>query len=138
MRITIVMLAVLPLMGCQQPISQKQHVEATSSLPAEVVRRCPNGHTTIKLVPITYGMIAMTPELREKEANNEVAFGGCDMNSMGKFKIVCTTCGAHTYEGGFPWYDKTTRVIPQGDSIKGPGMAEQSPGGDSLKAAHQE
>ena len=85
---------------------------------SKTVRTCPNGHATIKLVPITYGLIRMNPELREKEAKFEAVFGGCVVDSMGKFKIVCTTCGAHTYEGKFPWYDKTTKVIPSGDAIK--------------------
>jgi hypothetical protein len=82
------------------------------------VRRCPNGHTTIQIVPITYGRIVLTPELREKDAKHEVAFAGCDENSRGKFKIVCVTCGANTYEGDFPWYDKDTKVIPSGDAVK--------------------
>lgn len=86
----------------------------------EKIRRCPNGHTTIKLVPITYGslFIDMTPELREKEKNLEIAFGGCEKGILGKFKFVCTTCGAHTYEGKYPWYDKDTKVIPSCDAIK--------------------
>ena len=111
MRIIEIMLAsCLFTFGCQSTPDE----EAKS----QIARKCPNEHATITLVPITYGRIVMTPELREKEAKYESAFAGCDVNSMGKFKIVCTTCGAHTYEGKFPWYDKTTKVIPSGNAIK--------------------
>jgi hypothetical protein len=88
------------------------------------VQRCPNGHTTIKSVPMVYGLIPMTPETQRKAANYEAAYGGCVVDSRGKYKFVCTTCGSHTYEkfydnrNGIPiWYDKTTKVIPAGKAI---------------------
>ena len=91
---------------------------AAASPKSESERRCPLGHTTIKLVPIVYGMIAMTPERRAQVERYEVAYGGCKVGSMGEHKIVCTTCGAHTNAADSPWYDKTTRVIPTGQGVK--------------------
>ena len=135
MRMTIAFLAVFLLMGCQKQesphASQAQQAESMKSGPSEVVRRCPNGHTTIKLIPIIYGLIRMTYELREKEKNLEVALGGCEVDSIGKFKIACTTCGAHTYEGKVPWYDETTKVIPSGNAVKGNRNAEPTDALDS-------
>jgi hypothetical protein len=88
------------------------------------VLRCPNGHATIKAVPIVYGLIEMTPERIEKEKNYNVAYGGCVVDSRGKQKFVCTTCGCSTYEKVGPtadgkpiWYDKQTKVIPAGKAI---------------------
>ncbi|MCP3681862.1 MAG: response regulator [bacterium] len=73
---------------------------------------CPNGHTTIKCVPITYGLVEMTPELIEAEKNYEIAFGGCEVwpNSP-RFRIVCTTCEAYTYEGDSNWHEKSRWLI---------------------------
>ena len=134
------LLSVLFLTACQkQEIAPEAQAVAQTEKDAQtkVEPRCPLGHTTIKLVPITYGSIAMTPELREKEANLEIAFGGCDVGSCGENKIVCTTCGAHTFDDDSGWYDKTTKVIATGKGVKPVKKAEQSPGG-SLKAAPQE
>ena len=86
--------------------------------PERKLRRCPNGHTTIKLVPIVYGMIEKTPETLKREENYQVAYGGCCVGKYGKYKIVCTTCGCHTYEGDSPWFDKTTKVVPSRDAVK--------------------
>jgi hypothetical protein len=111
MNLLSILAALLLVTGCQEkgPASVANPTDIAAEPPK--VRECPNGHTTIKLVPITYGLIELTPDRRRAEESYEVAYGGCDVGSKGRFKIVCITCGAHTYEGSFPWYDKTTRVI---------------------------
>lgn len=117
----MVLASLLLVAGCQKA-GVRRPTDASStadvSPKSEPERRCPLGHTTIKLVPIVYGMIFMTPERRAQEERYEVAYGGCKVGSKGEHKITCTTCGAHTYVGDFPWYDKTTRVIPTGQGIK--------------------
>jgi len=113
--------------GCKK---EQPSVEATdviggrNNVIVTKVARCPNGHTAIKDVPIVYGLIQMTPERREKEKNYEVDYGGCLMDSHGKYKFACTTCGCFTYEKVGPrytgepiWFDKETKVIPAGDAI---------------------
>jgi hypothetical protein len=113
--------SLLLVVGCEKAGVRRPHdaPSTTAVLPKlGAERRCPLGHTTVKLVPIVYGMIAMTPERRAQVDRYEVAFGGCDVGSMGEHKIVCTTCGTHTYAGSFPWYDKTTKVIPTGQGVK--------------------
>ena len=73
-----------------------------------------------------YGRIHVTPELREKETNLEIAFGGCRVGSRGTHKIVCTQCGSHTYNTtNAPWFDKTTKVISTHNAIKPTIDAEQ-------------
>ena len=121
MKTIALILGVSILIGCQKQQSSSIstiHNKAPAISATEVIRRCPNGHATIKLVPITYGRIVMTPELSEKVAKYEAAYEGCEVNSRGKFKLVCTTCGAYTYESTSSWYDKSSRVIASRDAIK--------------------
>ncbi len=111
------------LSGCDKEEASMDS-EVGKQLIVSRVQRCPNGHTSIKAVPMVYGYILMTPETRRKAANYEAAYGGCGVDSRGKYKFVCTTCGSHTYEKFYEkrdripiWYDKTTKVIPAGKAI---------------------
>ena len=61
--------------------------------------RCPDGHTTLKEVPIVYGLlIAETPEARkaltEDIENYKTWPGGCVItDDSPKVRVTCTTCG---------------------------------------------
>lgn len=121
MKLISVFVGLLLVAGCSRATESSRsqtQAKASDTAASAQVDRCPAGHTTIKLVPIVYGRIALTPERREQERNLEVAYGGCEVGSKGKFRIVCLTCGAHTYEGKFPWYDKDTKVIPNTNTTK--------------------
>jgi hypothetical protein len=61
--------------------------------------RCPDGHTTLKDVPIIYGLLAIdTPEQKEKLNQAIKSYriwpGGCVSTiESPKVRVTCTTCG---------------------------------------------
>jgi len=121
--LSILLLLLSSVLGCDKQ-GPSAEVAVVKQLIVTEVQRCPNGHTTIKAVPMVYGLIEMTPERQQKVENYEVAYGGCILDSRGKYKFVCTTCGSHTFEkssdvakGKAVWFDKTTKVIPAGKAI---------------------
>jgi hypothetical protein len=123
MRFLTALLLICGLFACGKERTSTGSVVG-KKLIVKSVQRCPNGHTTIKPVPMVYGFVEVTPETERKEANYEAAYGGCDEDSNGKYKFVCTTCGSYTYEKFFDkrddkptWFDKTTEVIPPGKAI---------------------
>ncbi|MFC2027188.1 hypothetical protein ACFLU3_00740 [Chloroflexota bacterium] len=92
------------------PEAEKPHDEGRKSMGE--VTSCPNGHSTIKYVPIVRGLFEMTPERIEEEKNYEVYYGGClVVSDEPDYMIVCTTCGARTGEDALIWYDKDGRMI---------------------------
>ncbi|MHC4248840.1 MAG: hypothetical protein ACYS9X_06905 [Planctomycetota bacterium] len=55
------------------------------------LRKCPFGHKRLKDVPVLYGLIAWTPELRKAEQNLELWPGGCCVLPE-RNKVVCAEC----------------------------------------------
>jgi hypothetical protein len=67
---------------------------------------CPNGHKTLRLASIEYGMVLETPELAWRLAHKRTLLGGCVVGSKGDFGVICTTCGCYTFHGEAVWYDE--------------------------------
>lgn len=58
---------------------------------------CPFGHTTIKIVPVEYGLPHFGPALDKRIKNHDVDLGGCNPNKFANtFDGYCEECG-YTY-----------------------------------------
>lgn len=73
----------------------RRHPQPTS---AANLRQCPHGHSTLKDVPIEYGLLDFSgPEgqaLQEAINNYEIWPGGCTpMSAPGQTRVICTSCG---------------------------------------------
>lgn len=58
------------------------------------LKRCPDGHTSLKNVPIAYGLSTMDRKELERRINNlEFVMGGCEVESDSpRVRPTCTTC----------------------------------------------
>lgn len=60
---------------------------------AKSLKKCPNGHTTLKDVPIVYGNLAWEGPAAKKWQNLEFVAGGCVSSfDSPKHEVICTTC----------------------------------------------
>src|SRR4051812_6387330 len=77
--------------GCV--VSERQSVQepAPATPLAADLKQCPFGHSTLKDVPILYGLVLPTPELEKKEQNLEVCGGGYSVGEE-KRRFICATC----------------------------------------------
>ena len=68
--------------------------------------QCPFGHRELKDVPITYGYVAWTPEMKRQTEELEVWLGGCALEPE-KIKVVCANCW-HAYDWCLSNWEKHT------------------------------
>jgi hypothetical protein len=94
---------------------------------AKTLKKCPLGHTTLKDVPIVYGLPPWEgPEVqkwRKAVENFEFVSGGCvSDNDSPKHEVVCTTCRfAHSISSTkTPEYGSWTRSSPDMKSFPQP------------------
>lgn len=75
------------------------------------VRVCPDGHTTLKDVPVRYGLLRDTEAGRKAIENLEFTPGGCSyVPGFSKTsQVVCTTCRLW-YWGNETWYGSSTSL----------------------------
>ena len=74
---------------------------------------CPLGHRALKLTTVEYGKLLMTPELQERMENKDTLAGGCVVGSVGRFGVICTTCGLFTFDGDDCWYESEKEFFSQ-------------------------
>jgi len=67
---------------------------------------CPFGHTTLKQVPIIYGLLKQSPELEREIKNLEIWPGGCCVRDE-ETKTVCTKC-MYAYDSISRYWEKSS------------------------------
>ena len=72
-------------------------VAVSAEVTSADLRRCPDGHSTLKDVPISYGLPDDSPEARKEMKrqieNLEVVLGGCEVDDTSpRVMPTCTTC----------------------------------------------
>jgi len=129
MKISIPVLALALLLhpACRRHIAAPVDKPIAPEPTAESLHKCPNGHTTLKVVPISYGLPPFegeaAKEWKKRVENLEFVPGGCCVSSDSpKSEVICTTCRfAHSIsstgrtEDGY-W----TRISPNSDSFPQP------------------
>jgi hypothetical protein len=65
--------------GCLSAVGSDttSSLSPTSSPGQSLPRTCPNGHSDLRDTPVLYGLLNMTPELRQQIDRHEVVMGGC-------------------------------------------------------------
>lgn len=64
------------------------------NLTASQVKVCPDGHTTLKDVPIVYGLLTSDAKTKAALAAGDFSPGGCVVTpDSPTSRVVCTTCG---------------------------------------------
>jgi hypothetical protein len=80
------------------------------NITASQVKVCPDGHTTLKNVPIVYGRLILDAKTEAAFARHDFWPGGCAFSPDSPTnRVVCTTCG-FSYDSrfgdwhGFAWF----------------------------------
>jgi hypothetical protein len=114
---------IIPLLLALALITITRAAEAS----AKTLKQCPSGHTTLKDVPIAYGLPPFKGPAAEKwkrsVENLEFVTGGCSYSSDSpKHEVICTTCRfAHSISSTRdPQYGSWTRTSPDAKSFPKP------------------
>lgn len=94
MRCTGVLLLCMLTSACRKQ-AEPERVESilrTPQVKASQLSQCPNGHTNLVDVPVMYGLVERTDDLKQKVDNHEVVLGGCVMDNMVKSVVRCVDC----------------------------------------------
>lgn len=89
------------LIGCTSatsnvPVQRTPQAKIKKPVHDLSITECPLGHKSIKHVPITYGLLMSSPELKKNIEDLNVWPGGC-IKGGENFKIVCSEC-RYSYE----------------------------------------
>lgn len=68
---------------------------AAGEITSADLKRCPDGHATLKDVPIVYGLMDMDSKALDRHIKNlDFALGGCNVSPESpRVRPTCTTCG---------------------------------------------
>jgi hypothetical protein len=94
--VAVLLSSLLPF-GCATSAPEPRDAASAADLPSAAPApaapaTCPYGHTTLRDVPVLYGLPIMTPDLRRRVDAGEVILGGCVGDSPDRF-LVCRRCG---------------------------------------------
>lgn len=78
---------------------------ASAEVKSADLKRCPNGHATLKDVPIHYGLSVMDPKEIERHVKNlDFILGGCEIEPGSPTVLpTCTTCRFRYHSDSATW-----------------------------------
>lgn len=125
--IPVLALALLVHPACRRHIAAPVDKPIAPEPTAESLQKCPSGHTTLKEVPISYGLPPFkgvaAEEWEKKVENLEFVPGGCCVSDDSPTReVICTTCRfAHSISSTrSPEDGSWTRISPDADSFPRP------------------
>jgi hypothetical protein len=85
---------------------------ASAEVTSADLKRCPDEHTTLKDVPISYGLSTMERKELERRVNNlEFVLGGCEVEpDSPRVRPTCTTC-RFGYDGRSKTWSRSSQDI---------------------------
>jgi hypothetical protein len=87
-----------------RPPPPSNNSNLTAYFSHDVVSVCINGHTTIKHIPIIYGLFRSTDSLKILQEKNIYFFAGC-VDTGENYIIKCTTCNLEYSTSDSIWFD---------------------------------
>jgi hypothetical protein len=93
-RRSLILLACLLLVGCGTNAKYTPDGPPDQLPDYDWPTRCPEGHEHVRLVPVFYGLVGLTPEGRRREAAGELIRGGCMYSERHDplALVICSEC----------------------------------------------